>query len=180
VTSIQKTTVTRNTLSSTVLETGSTSVKNVLQTKTTQRSGQKSDSSVSTNIKLRSVQKSTIVKKLPTVKTGEILWLKGMVRNRLSLLQQFSEVCTNFSQPRTADVHWTVRRRVTTCDHNESRTSVRLTSGVRRLSMSIKVLCWFESKLQQLWRCSSRTMRTQVSTVFTCELVYKCTLRRCR
>lgn len=97
-TSIQKTTVTRNTVTSTVLKTGSTSVKHdVPQTKTTQRSGQNSDSSVSTNIKLRSIQKSTIVKKLPTVKTGEILWLQGMVRNRLSLLQQFSEVCTNFS-----------------------------------------------------------------------------------
>lgn len=91
-TTIQKTTVTRNTVTSTVLKTGSTSVKNVLQTKTTQRTGQKSDSSVSTNIKLRSVQKSTTVNKLLTVKRGELIWLYGMVWNTLSLLKQFSEV----------------------------------------------------------------------------------------
>lgn len=72
-TTIQKTTVTRNTVTSTVLKTGSMSVKNVPQTKTTQHSGQKSDSSVFDE--LRSVQKSTTVNKLLTVKTGEIMWL---------------------------------------------------------------------------------------------------------
>ena len=68
---VTKTTVTKDTTSRIGLKTGSTSVKNVHETKTTERTGQKFDTSISRDINERNVQKSTVINKLVKVKTGE-------------------------------------------------------------------------------------------------------------
>jgi hypothetical protein len=75
-TSVKKTTVVKEKGSTIGLKTGSTSEKAVhetRETKTTFRTGGlKIDTSISTDVKVRNVQKSTVVNKLWKVKTGAI------------------------------------------------------------------------------------------------------------
>jgi hypothetical protein len=73
-TSVKKTTVIKDTVSTIGLKTGSTSEKAVHETKTTYRTGGvKIDTSISTDLKVRDVQKSTVVNKLWKLKTGAII-----------------------------------------------------------------------------------------------------------
>jgi TATA-box binding protein (TBP) (component of TFIID and TFIIIB) len=73
-TSVKKTTVTTDKVSTIGLKTGSTSEKAVHETKTTYRiGGVKIDTSISTDLKVRNIQKSTVVNKLLKLKTGAII-----------------------------------------------------------------------------------------------------------
>jgi hypothetical protein len=73
-TSVKKTTVIKDKVSTIGLKTGSTSEKAVHETKTTYRiGGVKIDTSISTDLKVRDVQKSTVVNKLWKLKTGAII-----------------------------------------------------------------------------------------------------------